>query len=132
MAMRNARCELVKRVLIVEDDADMGQSLADVLEEGGFHTAVAQNGLQALEQLHAGMRPDLILLDMTMPVMNGWEFRREQRAIPEFARVPVVVLTADGEPRRKAVSIDAQGCLAKPVSIDDLLREIERVCGPPD
>jgi len=123
---------LAKRVLIVEDDADMGQSLVEVLEEGGFHAAVVHNGLQALERLHAGMRPDLILLDMMMPVMNGWEFRREQRAVAEFARVPVIVLTADGDPRRKAASINAQGCLCKPVSLDELLDEVERVCGLSD
>ncbi|MGH7272067.1 MAG: response regulator, partial [Polyangiaceae bacterium] len=73
--------------------------------------------------------PALILLDMMMPVMDGWEFRDEQKKMPEVFSIPVVTVTADGNARGKASSIGAAGHLAKPVSIDSLLDEVERLCG---
>jgi CheY-like chemotaxis protein len=115
-------------ILIVEDDIDVLQSLADVLDAEGFDTARACNGRQAIDYLRAGHCPQLILLDMMMPVMNGWEFRQEQLRIAGAADIPVVVLTADGEPRRKATALHAHGHLAKPVGVDKLLQEIDRVC----
>jgi CheY-like chemotaxis protein len=115
--------------LIVEDDIDVLQSLADVLDAEGFDTARASNGRQAIDYLRAGNRPELILLDMMMPIMNGWEFRQEQLRTAGAEDIPVVVLTADGEPRRKAAALHAQGHLAKPVGVDALLQEIDRVCG---
>ena len=67
-----------------------------------------------------------------MPVMDGWAFREEQRQLPEVASIPVVTVTADGDARGKAASIEAAGYISKPLQIDSLLDEIERICGPPE
>jgi CheY-like chemotaxis protein len=117
-----------KRILIVEDDDDLAQSLAEVLAQEGYETTQASNGRDALAQLSSGERPDLILLDMMMPVMNGWEFRQEQRKMQDRSTIPIITITADGDARGKAASIQAAGHLAKPVTIDRLLDEVERVC----
>jgi CheY-like chemotaxis protein len=121
-----------KSVLVVEDDTDVGLALVEVLEAGGFRAHVAGNGLRALEYLRTGKRPSLILLDMMMPVMDGWQFRRAQQQLPQIADIPVVVLTADGEPQQKAAALKAHGHIRKPASIEALLGEVERICGQPE
>jgi len=118
-----------KIILIVEDDGDLARLEAEVLEAAGYRTAVASNGWEALRYLRTNNPPDLILLDMMMPVMDGWKFREEQRKWPSLASIPVVVLTADGDARGKAASIQAAGYATKPISIDSLLDAVERICG---
>jgi CheY-like chemotaxis protein len=81
-------------ILIVEDDADLREMMAQLLTLEGFRAETVANGREALDYLQKGDYPDLILLDLMMPVMDGWEFRRRQRAHPEYAQVPVVVLSA--------------------------------------
>ena len=121
-----------KRILIVEDDPDVAQSVAEVLKASGYSTAVAANGREALDQLQASVLPDLILLDLMMPVMDGWQFREEQRKSVALDAVPVVIVTADGNARGKAAAIHAAGHVGKPATIDDLLDAVEQVCGVPD
>ena len=70
---------MAKRILIVEDDVDLAQLVAETLEIAGYSTAIAANGAEALEHLRMDERPDLIMLDLMMPVMDGWKFREEQR-----------------------------------------------------
>ncbi len=123
---------MAKHILIVEDDPDVAQSVAEVLEVSGYCTAIAANGREALDHLQTNSHPDLILLDMMMPVMDGWEFRKEQRKLPALDSIPVVVVTADGDARGKAAAIQAAGHVRKPVTIDSLLNEVERICGVPD
>jgi CheY-like chemotaxis protein len=106
--------------------------MADVLEAEGYRVAISGNGADALEQLRSADRPDLILLDMMMPVMDGWKFRQEQQTMTDVAAIPVVTVTADGDARGKAHSINAAGYLAKPVTIDALLDQVERICGQPN
>ena len=123
---------MAKLILIVEDDLDVARLLGEVLEAEGYDTAIAANGREALDHLQKNNhRPDLILLDMMMPVMDGWKFREEQRKLPALASNPVVTVTADGDARGKAASIQAAGYILKPLSIDTLLDEVERVCGVP-
>ena len=123
---------MAKLILIVEDDLDVARLLGEVLESEGYDTAIAANGREALDHLQKNNhRPDLILLDMMMPVMDGWKFREEQRKLPALASIPVVTVTADGDARGKAASIQAAGYILKPLSIDTLLDEVERVCGVP-
>jgi len=123
---------MAKLILIVEDDLDVARLLGEVLEAEGYDTAIAANGREALDHLQKNNhRPDLILLDMMMPVMDGWKFREEQRKLPALASIPVVTVTADGDARGKAASIQAAGYILKPLSIDTLLDEVERVCGVP-
>jgi CheY-like chemotaxis protein len=121
-----------KHILIVEDDHDVAQSVAEVLEASGYGTGIAANGLEALDYLQTHTQTDLILLDMMMPVMDGWQFREEQRKLPAFDSIPVVIVTADGNARGKAEAIQAAGLVSKPVTIDGLLNEVERICGIPD
>jgi len=123
---------MTKLILIVEDDLDVAQVVAEVLEAAGYCTAIAANGCEALDHLRKNSHPDLILLDMMMPVMNGWQFREEQRKLPAFDSIPVVIVTADGDARGKAAAIRAAGHVAKPVTIDRLLDAVERVCGVPE
>lgn len=115
-----------KPVLIIEDDEDVAATIAEVLEGDGFRATIAHDGREALALLENGLQPGLILLDMSMPVMNGWEFRQEQSRIQSATSVPVIVVTADGDAKRKADSIHAQGFLAKPVTLNALLSTVER------
>jgi CheY-like chemotaxis protein len=117
-----------KLILIVEDDRDLAQLVAEVLESAGYRTIIAANGRAALDHLQTN-HPDLILLDMMMPIMDGWGFREEQRKLPAVASIPVVVVTADGDARGKATSLQAAGYVAKPITIDLLLDAVERICG---
>src|SRR5512147_1632573 len=100
-------------VLIVEDDADLREMMAQLLSLEGFQTATVANGREALEYLHRSDSPEVILLDLMMPVMDGWEFRRHQQADPALARVPVIVLSALDQNR--TADVDAAAFLKKPL-----------------
>jgi len=106
---------MTKLILIVEDDRDLSRLVAEVLESAGYRTAIAANGYEALKQLQTNT-PDLILLDMMMPGMDGWQFREEQRKLPAMASIPVVTVTADGDARGKAAAIRAAGYVATPLA----------------
>jgi len=109
-----------KRVLVVEDDDDIRSTLAELLESEGYEVTSAADGRQGLARA-LERPPDLILLDLMMPVMNGWEFREEQKRDPSIAGVPVVVVSAVSR-----ASIDASEVIAKPFSIDDVLDAVQR------
>jgi CheY-like chemotaxis protein len=113
-------------VLIVEDDEDLRDMMAQMLTIEGFHAATAANGREALEYLHAGDKPHVILLDLMMPVMDGWEFRRQQQADPALAPVPVIVLSALDQNR--AATVDAAAFLKKPLDFDRLLELVRQHC----
>ncbi len=116
-------------VLIVEDDPDIAETVAFTLEDRGYHAEIVGNGREALDRLARGPRPSLILLDLTMPVMNGWQFRRAQLASPELASIPVVVRTADASARD--AGLRAIGWLVKPVALDQLLETVTRYVESP-
>ena len=116
-------------VMIVEDDRDTREMLGRFLELEGFEVQTAANGQLALEALHDDGRPCVIILDLMMPVMNGWQFREAQTRDPEFGKVPVIVVTAAG-PQTGIPSIQADGWLSKPVDLDQLLATITTVCTP--
>ena len=119
-----------KSVLIVDDDFGIRDYLTQVLQDEGYHVTGAANGLEALDFLKAKLGdPCVILLDLTMPVMNGWDFRAAQKKEPELEALPVVVLTADGAAAQKAAALGIKDYLQKPVSINTLLNTIERYCG---
>jgi two-component system response regulator MprA len=117
-------------VLVVEDDADIRAALCSILAEEGYRVASACEGQDALRQLRAGLRPDVILLDLMMPVMSGGEFRVAQLRDPELAQVPVVILTADGRFQEQARALGAAAAFAKPFELAALLGTIERIAGP--
>jgi two-component system, chemotaxis family, chemotaxis protein CheY len=107
-------------VLVVDDDPDILEALSEILEAEGFEVRRAKNGLEALERL-GPTAPDLVLLDLMMPVMDGWEFAQKMRQKDEYGRVPIIVLSADRNVGNKAKEIGAVGHLAKPFELNDLL-----------
>ena len=113
-------------VLIVEDDEDLREMMAQLLTLEGFQTATVANGREALEYLHNASKPDVILLDLMMPVMDGWEFRRQQQADPSIAPVPVIVLSALDQGR--ASNLEATAFLKKPLDFDRLLMLVRVYC----
>ena len=110
------------RVLVVEDDEVTRESVAAVLHAKGHMVACASDGREGLRQLHEH-RPDVILLDLNMPVMDGWQFRKEQARDPTVAHIPIVVVSARPGPH----GIEAAAILSKPCEVDELLRTLERV-----
>jgi CheY-like chemotaxis protein len=118
-------------VMLVEDDKDIRELLADLLRDEGYTVAVAANGAVALEALRAEAKPhvDVILLDLMMPVMDGTEFRSIQLADPRIATIPVILFTADGNADQQAEVLSAAAAIPKPIRIADLVQQIARVCG---
>lgn len=115
------------RVLVVEDDRDTREMVSRFLELEGFEVLTARNGAEALDSLKTSGRTCVILLDLMMPVMDGWQFRQLQQNDPSLSRIPVVVVTAAG-PRERIPPIAADGWLAKPLDLDHLLATVERFC----
>ena len=114
-------------ILIVNDDEPVNDALSRVLEKEGFTVEVATDGSAALARLHAGLRPGLILLDLMMPVMDGYDFRERQLKIAAFAEVPVVVMSAMFGVRLDAVkTLQVNGYVDVPVEVPNLLRVIRR------
>jgi CheY-like chemotaxis protein len=117
----------------VEDDRDLRDSLAEILSDHGYHPLPAANGREALDLLCGlGPRPKLILLDIMMPVMDGWEFRIEQCKDPELGTIPVVVLSAHTNVAETAEQMKVAGHLKKPVRLECLLEVVARFCQPPE
>ncbi|NVI99534.1 response regulator [Myxococcus sp. SDU36] len=117
-------------VLVVDDDPDILEALSEILEAEGFEIRRARNGKEALDRLEPEP-PNLILLDLMMPVMDGWEFaQRMRQKPPEVARIPLIVLSADRNVGSKASDIGAVGHLAKPFELNDLLDMVRRSLNP--
>ncbi len=115
-----------KHILVVEDDQDIRESVVEVLEDEGFSVAAAADGREALQHLRGtAQRPDLIVLDLMMPIMNGFQFLEEQLKDAVLARIPVLVVTADANARAKAEGLGARGFVQKPVKIQPLLDIIQ-------
>jgi CheY-like chemotaxis protein len=113
-------------VLIVEDDPELRHMMVQMLALEGFEPESAGDGLEALQMLRApGPHPHVIVLDMMMPRMDGWEFCREQRRDPRLAHIPVVVLSAAP---REWLQIPAAAVLSKPFDYDRLLAAIRTNC----
>jgi len=110
-------------VLVVEDDPELREMMAQRLHLAGFAPVTASNGHEALQLLRMGFPAKLILLDLTMPLMDGWAFRAVQQRDPTLADIPVIVVAAH-EPS----GVDAAACCCKPVDGDDLVRKVQMVC----
>jgi CheY-like chemotaxis protein len=115
--------------MIVDDDHDVREALREVLQDNGYDVVEAGNGQDALAMLRGeGPRPCLILLDIMMPVMDGWQFRAVQREDPTLSAIPVIVLTAHGHVARGSEVMDATAYLKKPVQLPPLLATVARYC----
>jgi two-component system, chemotaxis family, chemotaxis protein CheY len=106
---------MAKRILIVEDAQDISSTMKDLLETEGYEVSGVANGLEALRHLESTRAlPNLILLDLMMPQMDGYTFRAEQKKRRRLANIPVLVMTAAADPQAKAKELGAQGILTKP------------------
>lgn len=114
-------------VLVVEDDPDVREFMDLLLSTSGYQTTCAANGAEALERMRVE-RPCIVLLDLMMPVMDGWEFRARQLADPRIAHVPVVCVSAVYDPHEVASRLQLK-CIRKPADLSEILSEVAAVCG---
>jgi CheY-like chemotaxis protein len=120
-------CE--RTVLVVEDDQEVRDAIAEVLEDCEYKALPAANGAEALERLRtAAPQPCVILLDVMMPTMDGWEFRAAQQSDPAMKDIPVVLLSAHTDVKSAAAQMQVAGFLPKPVAIDKLIETVEKFC----
>lgn len=118
-----------KTVLLVEDDPDIREGIATILSLSGFNVLTARDGQDALDQLtDLPTKPDLILLDIAMPVKDGLQFRKEQEMDCEIASVPVVIMTAHNHPEAMRFEVGAKDVLQKPFTIDTMIEVVRRYC----
>jgi len=116
-----------KRILVVEDDEEMSDTLCEALTDHGYEPVAAANGQEALERLRAWPEPpSVILLDLAMPVLDGRAFRDAQLAEPELRDIPVIVLTAQPDAEQLCAQMEVNAFLRKPVGLDPLLTLIRR------
>jgi CheY-like chemotaxis protein len=120
---------MVGGVMIVEDDDDIRADLSAILRVKGFPVEEAANGRDAMARLRAGSRPCLIVLDLMMPLMNGWELRSAMRADEELRAIPVVVVSGAGRIDDKEIATLAPAAvLIKPFELSQLLELVSRYC----
>lgn len=108
-------------ILLVDDDEAVRDAIKDLLEDEGHRVVVASHGAEALDCLRAGTRPDVILLDHMMPVMDGPTFAQAVQQDPALQGLKIVLLTADGRASAKASAMGVNAFLTKPVQLDQLL-----------
>jgi len=111
-------------IMVVEDDVAIREGLGELLEEQGYAVELVPNGFDALERLRSGSSPALILLDLSMPVMTGWEFFDEKTKDPLLAEIPVIVMSATGEPLSDPPS-NLAAFVRKPFDFSHLLDVLE-------
>jgi two-component system response regulator MprA len=116
-------------VMVVEDESDAREAMVELIEQEGVSAVGARHGQEAMDLLRAGRRPSLILLDLKMPVMDGWAFCEALGADERFASIPVAILTAsaiyESLPHRR----NGAGLFTKPVDFQRLLALVRRFCG---
>ncbi|UJR85235.1 response regulator [Sandaracinus amylolyticus] len=115
------------KVCIVDDDDDIREAMRLALELHGLEVIEASDGEEALARLH-GSHCGLVLLDLMMPGMNGWEFRAKQKADPELASIPVLVLSGARDVESHARELGASAWVQKPIELDHLIVEVDRLC----
>jgi CheY-like chemotaxis protein len=112
------------QILIVDDDAGSRDALTNVLQDEGFSVAAVDSGEAALNYLRSASPPQLIVLDLVMPGMEGWDFRHEQRRDPALAGIPVIAVSAVGK------LVDVTESFRKPLDYDEFLRAVEKYVRP--
>ncbi|MGE3262977.1 MAG: response regulator [Bacteriovoracia bacterium] len=118
-----------KKILLVEDDIEIRECLTEFLRDEGYTVDAAENGSAALKHLRTtSSLPSLILLDLMMPIMDGFQFREHQMKDADLAAIPTAMLSAHGQVRDKAAALGLAEILRKPIELDDLLRIVETHC----
>lgn len=115
-------------ILLIEDDNDLRESLTELLSIRGYDTIAVTNGREALEWLQANSAPCLILLDLMLPVMSGWEFRRQQLADTKLSGIPTVILSGLHDAASESQRLQASAFLPKPIDFLSLYDVIDRYC----
>ncbi len=114
-----------RHILVIEDDKDILEVLKDLLESEGYRVSTAENGQEAIEFLTSTPTlPGLVLVDLMMPVMDGFQFREAQKVHPRLQHLPVVVMSADGHIEQKKERIGVSVFLKKPLDLDVVLNTI--------
>jgi two-component system, chemotaxis family, chemotaxis protein CheY len=117
------------RVLVVDDDFGFRNAIADALEHLGWHVRGAATGADALGVLRS-WRPNVILLDLMLPVMDGWSFRAEADRQHALEDIPIVVTSGVANARREAEKLQAAAALSKPFELDELVRIVQGLVAP--
>jgi CheY-like chemotaxis protein len=117
-----------RHVLIVDDDEDARCSIGVLLELHGYTVDLAENGQAALDRLRTQPPPCLVVLDLMMPGMNGWELRAQMLQDPGLSRVPVLVMSGAADLDEETGRLDAVDCMAKPIDVDRLIRTVRANC----
>jgi CheY-like chemotaxis protein len=118
-----------KKILLVEDDQDIRETLVELLQEEGYDVLFAENGQVGLDKLESIKDlPNLILLDLMMPIKDGFQFCLEKEANPKFSHIPVVVMSADGHIRENQQRVNASAYLKKPLDIYQVIDVVQRFC----
>ncbi|MGZ3425281.1 MAG: response regulator, partial [Polyangia bacterium] len=120
-----------KSVLVVEENREILEAVTHVLEHEGYVAVPTSNGLEALHYLEANPPPDLILLDLILPVMDGQQFLKEQKARPTLAQIPVAIFSAGRGLEPQAYEIEVAGHIEKPLDLDHLRSTVRRLAGDP-
>lgn len=128
MTAQESRGGATECVLVVDDDGGIRGVLQEILQDEGHRVESAGNGLEALRMLEADTHPCVILLDLMMPVMNGWEFMSRRSEMDGISKIPVIVISADANVGANATSLGAQDYLEKPIDLDRLLTTVDRYC----
>ncbi|MEA2700114.1 MAG: hypothetical protein QOI66_4385 [Myxococcales bacterium] len=116
-------------LLVVEDDEDSRCAIVDLLEETGYTVIAAVNGREALRVLREGLLPRGIVLDLMMPIMDGWDFRADQLRDPRLSKIPVVLMTAAGfSPETIETQLHGVELVRKPLSAEKFLTAVARAC----
>lgn len=119
---------MAEHLLVVEDDEDLRESLQVLLERRGFHVLAAANGQEALSAIRPEEPPCLIVLDLMMPIMDGWEMRARLLEDPRLARIPVVLLSGVADLHAAAETLEAVDYLVKPIDIGRLYQLVATHC----
>ncbi len=116
-------------VLVVDDEKDARDAIVELLEYEGYPAVGAADGAEALELLERGLRPALMMVDLRMPVMDGWDFCRAVAADPRFAEIPIAIVTASASVDRLPERRRSAGLFVKPVQVSRLLATVRALCG---
>ena len=115
-------------ILVVDDQSESSDAVGLLLEQQGLKVRVAHDGEEALDALHRGLRPCLVVVDLMMPKMDGWEFRQRQLSDPQFATIPVVMMSGYPNAQKAAGTLGVRTILKKPLDPSRLLALVHRHC----